>query len=114
MLDQRQDAGHAPADGRSEARAASYHRPMPGGGYVDVEMDIVRDSEDTLGRVRGRVILERRAEHGRRVGHCAPIVAEMTGDDVDEVMADLFRLACDNVALARNMMRWQSARLRAD
>jgi hypothetical protein len=112
MLDQQQDAGHAPADGRS--RIALYHRPMPGGGYVDVEMDAEHVSEGAAARIRGRVIMERRAELGRRVGHQPPVVAEMWGDDTDELMADLFRLACDNAALARSLMRWQSARSRAD
>jgi hypothetical protein len=87
---------------------------MPGGGYVDVEMDAVRESEDAGGRVCGRLILERRADQGRRTGHRPPVVAELTGDDVDAVMADLFRLACDNAALARSLLRWQSARLRSD
>src|SRR5512133_3214065 len=114
MLEQRQDTGHAAADETSEARAAIYHRPMPGGGYVDVEVDVVRESADEGSRVRGRVTLERRAEENRRTGHRPPVVAEFTGDDVDVVMADLFRLACDNAALARSMLRWQSSRLRSD
>jgi hypothetical protein len=114
MLDQQHDTEHASADERSEARAALYHRPMPGGGYVDVEMEVVHERGDAEGLVRGRVTLERRAEQGRRVGHRAPVVAELTGNDVNEVMADLFRLACDNAALARSMMRWQAERMHAD
>jgi hypothetical protein len=112
MLNQQQDPGHASADGHTEARAALYHRPMPGGGYVDVEMDIVRERGDATGRVRGRVILERRADHDRRIGHRPPVISEMTGDDVNDVMTELFRVACDNAALARSMMRWQSAHMR--
>lgn len=111
MLDQQQDTGHASADGHSAARGALYHRPMPGGGYVDVEMDLVRVSDGAAPRVRGRVILERRGDHGRRIGHRPPVVSEVTGDDVNDVMAELFRVACDNAALARSMMRWQSAHL---
>ena len=112
MLDQQQDAGQAPADGRS--RPALYHRPMPGGGYVDVEMDAEHVSEGAEARVHGRVIMERRADIGRRIGHQPPVVAEMSGDDADELMSELFRLACDNAALARSLMRWQSAREGAD
>jgi hypothetical protein len=114
MLDQQHDTEHASADERSEARASLYHRPMPGGGYVDVEMEIVHESGDAAGHVRGRITLERRSDQGRRVGHRAPVVAEVMGENVDEVMADLFRLACDNAALARSMMRWQSERTQAD
>jgi hypothetical protein len=41
------------------------------------------------------------------------VVAELVGDDRDELMADLFHLAEDNAALARSLMRLQ-ARQRAD
>jgi hypothetical protein len=112
MLDQQWDAGHAPVEGRS--RAALYHRPMPGGGYVDIELDTARASDDAPQRIRGRVILERRSDAGRRIGHQPPVVSELIGDDADELMADLFRLARDNAALARRLMDWQSTRSRAD
>jgi hypothetical protein len=77
-------------------------------------MEVVREGEDAAGHVCGRVTLERRADQDRRIGHRPPVVAELTGDDVDEIMTDLFRLACDNAALARSMMRWQSERMRVD
>ncbi|MEO6527183.1 MAG: hypothetical protein ABIP93_11200 [Gemmatimonadaceae bacterium] len=115
MLDQQQDAGYAPADGRSHT--AAYRRPMAGGGYVDVEMDVEmltgRGTGDATVHVRGRVILERRADRARRAGHQPPVVAEMVSDDTDDLMADLFRLASDNAALARSLMKWESARMRA-
>ena len=92
-----------------------YRRPMPGGGYVEVELDaspahVARD--ERAGPIRGRVILERRADPVRRSGHTAPVVAELAGDDRDELMADLFRLARDNAALARSLMRMDAARER--
>ena len=64
--------------------------------------------------MHGRVIMERRADPSRRYGHHAPVVAELAGDDLDELMADLFRLARDNAALARSLMKMHSARARAD
>ncbi|MFL5619723.1 MAG: hypothetical protein ACJ79A_15175 [Gemmatimonadaceae bacterium] len=114
MLDQQQDAERGAREG---ARGAPlYRRQMPGGGYVEVELDA--SGEATLdGRVaptRGRVVMERRADPGRRSGHRAPVVAELAGDDLDELMADLFRLARDNAALARSLMRMHAARERAD
>jgi hypothetical protein len=112
MLDQQQDAGHAAPDQRS--RTALYRRPMPGGGYVEVELEVVGEANDARVRRRGRVILERRAELSRRVGHQPPIVAELVGEDVDGLMAELFRMVRDNAALARSLMQWQSARGRAD
>jgi hypothetical protein len=110
MLDHHHDPGHAAPDGRT--RDARYHRPMPGGGYVEIEVDPA-----TLGdsmRPRGRLIVERRSDHGRRIGHQPPIVVDLSHDDVDALVADLFRLAHDNAALARSLMQWQSARTRAD
>jgi hypothetical protein len=89
---------------------------MPGGGYVEVALDAPSaEMTSEAGPMRGRVIMERRADPGRRYGHQAPVVAELAGDDRDELMADLFRLARDNAALARNLMRRQSgASQRAD
>ena len=114
MLDQQQDAARGAREGSSGATL--YRRPMPGGGYVEVELDEPpAEMASGAGPMRGRVILERRADPGRRYGHQAPVVAEMAGDDRDELMADLFRLARDNAALARNLMRRQSgASQRAD
>jgi hypothetical protein len=110
MLDQSHDVGHEAPDGRS--RDARYHRLMPGGGYVGIEVEMV--SIDDTTRPRGRLIVERRTDHDRRLGHQPPIVAEMAHDDFDALVAELFQLAHDNAALARSVMQWQSARARAD
>jgi hypothetical protein len=114
MLDQQQDAGRGAVDGGQ--CTPIYRRQMPGGGYVEVELDPSPNHAARDGRsepLRGRVVMERRADPGRRSGHSAPVVAELSGDDRDELMADLFRLARDNAALARNLMRMDAARARA-
>ena len=113
MLDQQQNAERG---ARDETRGRPvYRRPMPGGGYVEVELDGPTPAPvGTAMPLRGRVVMERRADPGRRHGHHAPVVAELTGDDRDELTAELFRLAQDNAALARNLMRMQVARDRAD
>ena len=115
MLDQHQDAARGSHDG---ARGTPlYRRQMPGGGYVEVELDAPSGDAAPEGRsmpIRGRVVMERRADPGRRSGHRAPVVVELAGDDRDELMADLFRLARDNVALARSLMRMYAGRERAD
>jgi glycine cleavage system regulatory protein len=89
---------------------------MPGGGYVEVELEIggagANERPDRM--LHGRIIMERRADPRRRYGHQAPVVAEMTGDDRDELMEELFRLARDNSALARSLLRLRSARQHAD
>jgi glycine cleavage system regulatory protein len=115
MLDQHQDAAHGAHEGQSGDTL--YRRPMPGGGYVEVELDAVRalaDGEPAARRHRGRVVMERRVDPGRRNGHRAPVIAELAGDDRDELTSELFSLAQDNAALARSLMRQQSTRQRAD
>jgi hypothetical protein len=114
MLDQQQDAEHGARDIRPSA--SLYRRPMPGGGYVEVELmeaDASREGAGPSRPLRGRIVMERRADVCRRDGHRAPVVAELVGDDRDELMAELFHLAEDNAALARSLMRLQ-ARQRVD
>jgi hypothetical protein len=106
MLDQHHDIGHVAPD--SGTRDARYHRPMPGGGYVEIEVEQITIGEST--RPRGRLIVERRADLGRRLGHQPPIVADVMHDDIDALIAELFQLAHDNAALARCLLQWQSAR----
>jgi hypothetical protein len=114
MLDQHQDAAHGAHEGQCDTL---YRRPMPGGGYVEVELDVARASAgDAPGKRahRGRVVMERRVDPGRRFGHRAPVIAELAGDDRDELTSELFRLAQDNAALARSLLRLQGTRPRAD
>jgi len=115
MLDQHQDAEQQRAR-EGQSSDTLYRRPMPGGGYVEVELDVVRetaDGEPVKRPHRGRVVMERRVDPGRRYGHRAPVIAELAGDDRDELMSELFRLAQDNVALAQSLLRLQT-RQRAD
>jgi hypothetical protein len=115
MLDQRPDAEHGAHEGQSGDTL--YRRPMPGGGYVEVELEATHVPDDGTSvsrRHRGRVVMERRADPGRRYGHRAPVIVELAGDDRDELMSELFRLAQDNVALARSLLRLQGTRQRAD
>jgi glycine cleavage system regulatory protein len=114
MLDQQQGAERGARDDRPDS--TFYRRPMPGGGYVEVELEaaVVNASDKRDRMLRGRIVMERRADPSRRYGHQAPVVVELTGDDRDELMANLFQLAQDNAALARNLMRMQAARSRVD
>lgn len=118
-----------------------YHRELPGGGYVTIEL--VRDDaaeaslvEQTLERrtdaqrragheppavevaegrpCRGRVAVERRAPGERREGHELPIIAEVERADVGSVFSELYQIASDNVAVARGLLSWQAARRAAE
>ena len=116
-----------------------YHRELPGGGYVAIEMVSEIDMSDMteLERIaverrgdearrfghqppsftvpagrpfRARVRVERRAEPGRRDGHEPPVIAEAQGDTSSTVFGELYRIASDNAAVARGLLRWKVAR----
>jgi hypothetical protein len=115
-----------------------YHRELPGGGYVAIEMVLDADSNEvTLEHIaverrgdqtrrfghqppsfalprgrpfRARVCVERRAEAARRDGHEPPVIAEAEGDTSGTVFGELYRIASDNAAVARGLLRWKAAR----
>jgi len=91
-----------------------YTRPMPGGGYVRIELldaDIDNLSADHL---RGRVVMERRVPAPAIPEEEHVIVAELEGDDPNVVVAELFRIARDNAAIARRVLRRRRPVERAD
>ncbi|MDQ3696402.1 MAG: hypothetical protein M3373_00030 [Gemmatimonadota bacterium] len=74
-----------------------YTRNLPGGGTVVIE----EDPAPELPPHRARVIVERRADPRRRAGHVPPIIAEAAGDTREDVFSRLYRIASDNVEIAR-------------
>jgi hypothetical protein len=87
--------------------AVLYTRELPGGGFVAIE------SLSSDGGVhRARLSVERRNELDRRDGHERPVIAELEGASSEAVFDELYRIAVDNVAIARGIMRWQAARRR--
>ena len=112
MLDRQHDVdtgGERPA-----AVQPLYTRPMPGGGYVRVEL-VMSDRGDIANeRRRGRVVIEPRETSPRR-DHSAPLVVEeVEGDDENAVVAECFRIARDNAAIARRVLRRRLEMRRAD
>jgi len=107
-----------------------YRRPLPGGGYVaidstpepstDKSSDKPNDksTDQSAGApkdgkpaiVRAQVLVERRSDPGRRVGHVPPVVAETVAEDVEHAIDELRKIAADNVAVARALQRWQARR----
>lgn len=75
-----------------------YHRELPGGGYVKI--DVLRERE----LPRTCVYVERRAKHERRPGHEPVIIAQADGDERSDAFADLYRMAMDNAAIARKIL----------
>lgn len=87
---------------------ALYTRPMPGGGYVRVELVVSDRGAVANERRRGRVVIEQRTL--ARVGEAIPLVVEeLEGDDENEVVEQLFRIARDNAAIARRVLRRRAA-----
>jgi len=89
-----------------------YRRELPGAGYVAIDLTRVDESEIDGERTRIRVYVERRANEERRAGHNPPIVAELPGDLDGPELGELYRMAGDNAALARELLAWQSRRLK--
>ena len=116
-----------------------YHRELPGGGYVAIEMVVDGDTSELsdLERIaverrgdenrryghqppsfavpagrpfRARVCVERRADSSRRDGHEPPVIAEAQGDTSSTVFGELYRIASDNAAVARGLLRWKAER----
>jgi hypothetical protein len=82
----------------------TYHRELPGGGFVQVE----EVSPGDEGAHRVNVSVERRADPSRRSGHQPPVIASAEGASRQGVFRQLLEIANDNVAIARALLRWQS------
>jgi hypothetical protein len=91
---------------------ALYARSMPGGGYVRVEL-VASDRGHVAGEWRlGRVVIEPREASPRRDDAHPLVVEEVEGEDEDAVVAECFRIACDNAAIARRVLRRRGAAAR--
>jgi hypothetical protein len=84
-----------------DRRAAErlFHRDLPGGGYVAIEL---LSAPSTTGK-KVRVIVERRGDRARRHGHRPPIILEEDWK-AERGIGELYRIACDNVAIARGLL----------
>jgi hypothetical protein len=114
MLDREQDArGPDATDMSPQEITPLYTRTMPGGGYVRVELVVSDRGNVSHERVSGRVVIEPRNASPRRDGLAPLVVEEVEGEDRNAVVAELFRIAQDNAALARRVLRQRSV-ARAD
>ncbi len=102
------EQGLGAGDGVSgAAMTALYTRPMPGGGYVRVEL-VNADREVSDEVLRGRVVMDGRTAP-RTIADEPLVVEEVEGKNANDVVAELFRIARDNAAIARRLMRRRSA-----
>jgi len=79
-----------------------FNRDLPGGGYVAIEL------VDRNGGRRVRVMVERRSDRARRQGHAPPIIMDEDWKP-ERGFGELYRVACDNVAIARALLKMQRA-----
>ena len=91
---------HGTAERRSADRL--FHRDLPGGGFVAIELTGPSTSDRLV-----RVIVERRSDRTRRIGHRPPVIHEEAWAP-ERGIGDLYRMACDNVAIARGLLRLNS------
>lgn len=82
-----------------------YMRTMPGGGYVKVELVVSDRGNVSHERVSGRVVIEPQGTAARRSDLAPLVLEEVEGEDEDLVVAELLRIARDNAALARRVLR---------
>jgi hypothetical protein len=94
--------------GRGEAL---YVRPMPGGGTVRVELQVEHRDDRSRARRRGRVVMDSRDP---RAGAEPTVLEEMEGYDENVIVDTLFRIARDNAAIARRLLKQQTTAQRAD
>jgi hypothetical protein len=85
---------------------------MPGGGYVRVELDADGGVSASHERRRGRVVIEPRDASPRHDDVVPLVVEEVEGDDEGQIVAELFRIARDNAAIARRVLRRRMERRR--
>ena len=82
-----------------------YSRELPGGGLVTIEA-----LPEGSPACHARVLVERRSDPKRRLGHAPPIIAEAQASTQASVFKELYRIASDNVAVARGLIQWQARR----
>ena len=83
-------------------RSPLYKRPLPGGGYVEIDQ-----TGDAEAGFCARLRVERRADPLRREGHTPPVIAEVEAPEADAAFAALHEIAASNVSVAQGIQRWQ-------
>ena len=82
--------------------ALVYRRELPGGGYVAIDVKRERHEREAP---RTRVCIERRRREDRRSRRAPIVIAEADGDETSPGFTDLYRIAADNAAIARALLR---------
>ena len=105
--------GESVTDPRVQVEAV-YTRCMPGGGSVRAELLVSQPADLAGEQRRGRVVVERRSYAPPSPDDEELVVEEVQGNDTDAIVAELVRIARDNAAIARGLLRHSSGVRRAD
>jgi hypothetical protein len=96
---ERELAGRDAAAQERRSGERIFHRDLPGGGYVAIVLTTSSPADRKV-----RVIVERRGDRARRNGHKPPVILEEEWQ-AERGFGDLYRMANDNVAIARGLLR---------
>jgi hypothetical protein len=80
-----------------------YSRKLPGGGYVTILTEPTENAN-----YRGWISVERRSDRTRRDAIAIPVIAETLADSTASVLDTLKHIASDNVAIAKEIRRWET------
>ena len=91
---------------RNTESSHAFHRELPGGGFVTIEVTARRRMwRDHV--YDGRVVVERRANQ-RREGHEPPVIATASGACAKAVVEQLLPAAQNNAAIGAALLRKRS------
>ena|ERR1043165_3208530 len=90
----------------SRDRAPVFRRELPGGGYVVIGVE--RPTQDQTARTC--VWIEQRGKDRRGGDAEMPVIAVADGDEQSDGFTELYRLAADNAAVARCLLKWRAER----
>ncbi len=79
-----------------------------------VELTVSDRGDAARERLHGRVVIEPRDVSLRRADSAPLVVEEVEGNDENAVVAECFRIARDNAAIARRVLRRRQEIRRAD
>lgn len=102
-----QEQQDADRNGGGRISEPVYTRTIPGGGRVRVELVVSDRGAVAQERLRGRVVVE---AQGAASEEALTVVEEVEGSDANQVVAELFRIAHDNAAIARGILRQRATR----
>lgn len=94
-----------PAVVKATPRETLFERELPGGGQVRIELIDESAADVAGGRCVARLAVERRGDVSRRDGHIPPVILMAERGTREEVIGELFKVAVDNVAIARGLLQ---------